>query len=136
MLKNLRCVFDASTLIMYFEKQRNYAQVAAILKDAFQKGQLILLSVINLGEVYYIYRKRAGAVKAEEILTRIQSLPIRFEAATFPAMKQAAAYKSSTTLSYVDCYAAALAKLTGLELVTADKEFLQLKGEIKIVCVN
>lgn len=35
-------------------------------------------------------------------------------------------------MSYADCFAAALAKENRAELLTGDKEFEQLEGEIKI----
>jgi predicted nucleic acid-binding protein len=35
-------------------------------------------------------------------------------------------------MSYADCFAAALAKLRKAELVTGDKEFRQIEGEIKV----
>jgi predicted nucleic acid-binding protein len=36
-------------------------------------------------------------------------------------------------MSYADCFAAALAKLKKAELVTGDKEFRQVEGELKIL---
>jgi predicted nucleic acid-binding protein len=47
--------------------------------------------------------------------------------------RQAAAFKANGNISYADCFAAALAKLKKAELVTGDKEFKALEGEIKIV---
>jgi predicted nucleic acid-binding protein len=35
-------------------------------------------------------------------------------------------------MSYADCFAAALAKCKKADLVTGDKEFMPLDGEIKI----
>jgi len=39
-------------------------------------------------------------------------------------------------MSYVDCFAAALAKARKAELVTGDKEFRQAEGEIKILWIG
>lgn len=47
-------------------------------------------------------------------------------------MKQAAIYKATKKMSYADCFAAALAKIRKIELVTGDPEFKELQNEIKI----
>jgi predicted nucleic acid-binding protein len=49
--------------------------------------------------------------------------------------KQAAIFKSSKKMSYADCFAAALAKQRRVELVTGDKEFRQVEGEVTILWI-
>jgi predicted nucleic acid-binding protein len=39
-------------------------------------------------------------------------------------------------MSYADCFAAALAKLKKAELVTGDKEFRQVDGDVKVLWLN
>lgn len=46
--------------------------------------------------------------------------------------KQAAIYKATNKLSYADTFAAALAKIKNVELVTGDAEFKPLEKQIKI----
>ncbi|MBI2339278.1 MAG: PIN domain-containing protein [Deltaproteobacteria bacterium] len=36
-------------------------------------------------------------------------------------------------MSYADCFAAALAKMKKAELITGDKEFKEVEGDIKIL---
>jgi len=38
-------------------------------------------------------------------------------------------------MSYADCYAAALAKLRKAKLVTGDRDFKQVEGEIKVMWI-
>jgi predicted nucleic acid-binding protein len=47
--------------------------------------------------------------------------------------RMAAEFKSKGKISYADCFAAALAKNYKAELITGDKEFKTLEGEIKIL---
>jgi len=42
------------------------------------------------------------------------------------------AFKANENISYVDCFAAALAKIKKAKLVAGDKEFKVLQDEIKI----
>jgi predicted nucleic acid-binding protein len=46
--------------------------------------------------------------------------------------QDAARFKARNKLSYADCYAAALAKLKGANLVTGDQEFMALQSQITI----
>jgi predicted nucleic acid-binding protein len=41
-------------------------------------------------------------------------------------------FKSSNKMSYADCFAAALAKLRKVELVTGDGDFRQVEGEVRL----
>jgi predicted nucleic acid-binding protein len=36
-------------------------------------------------------------------------------------------------MSYADCFAAALAKINKAELITGDREFKEVEGEVKVV---
>lgn len=47
--------------------------------------------------------------------------------------QQAARFKSKHKISFADCLAAALAKQKKAHLVTGDREFKQVQGEIPIV---
>ena len=44
-------------------------------------------------------------------------------------------YFPTGRMSYADCFAAALAKLRKAELVTGDKEFKQVEGEVKVLWI-
>ncbi len=46
--------------------------------------------------------------------------------------REAARFKAAHKISYADCFAAALAKLHKGEVITGDKEFKTVEGEIKI----
>jgi predicted nucleic acid-binding protein len=89
--------------------------------------------VVNWGEVYYITLREAGQLRAEEVAHVISTLPIHIVQADLDLAKQAAILKASKKMSYADCFAAALAKQRRVELVTGDKEFKQVEGEVKIL---
>ena len=44
--------------------------------------------------------------------------------------------KATKKMSYTDCFAAGLAKLRKAELVTGDKEFKQVEGDVKILWIG
>jgi predicted nucleic acid-binding protein len=51
----------------------------------------------------------------------------------WPLTRIAASFKADHRMPYADCFAAALAKSRGSDLVTGDKEFRQIE---KVVCVR
>jgi predicted nucleic acid-binding protein len=106
-----------------------------IFRSARDSGRTCLLSVVNWGEVYYITLHEAGQPRADEVAHLISMLPIHIVPADLELAKQAAIFKSSKKMSYADCFAAALAKQRRVELVTGDKEFRQVEGEVKILWI-
>lgn len=125
-------VLDSYSLIAYIEGEAGKDTMIEILRSARDSGRACLLSVVNWGEVYYITLREAGQQRADEVAHLISTLPIHLVPADFELAKQAAIFKSSKKISYADCFAAALSKLRKAELVTGDKEFKQVEGELKI----
>jgi len=104
-----------------------------IFRSARDSGKTCLLSAVNWGEVYYITLREAGQPRADEVAHVISTLPIHVVQADLEFAKQAAIFKSKKKMSYADCFAAALAKHRRVELVTGDKEFKQVEGEVKVL---
>ena len=126
-------VLDSYSLISYIEGEAGKETMIEIFRSARDSGKTCLLSVVNWGEVYYITLREAGQQRADEVSHLISTLPIQTVPADLELAKQAAIFKSSKKMSYADCFAAALAKHRRVELVTGDKEFKQVEGEVKIL---
>ena len=125
-------VLDSYSLIAYIEGEAGKDTMIEIFRAARDSDKTLLLSVVNWGEVYYITLREAGRERADEVAHLISTLPIQIVPADLELAKQAAEFKSKHKMSYADCFAAALAKLRKAELVTGDKEFKQVEGELKI----
>ena len=128
-------VLDSYSLIAYLEGEVGADRMIELFRAARDSGRDLLLSVINWGEVYYITLREAGRERAEEVAHLISTLPIEVIPADRELTRQTAEFKSSKKMSYADCFAAALAKLKKAELVTGDKEFRQVEGELKILWI-
>ena len=87
---------------------------------------------MNWGEVHYVTHRNYGLEQANKIVHIIGSFPIEIVDVDLEITRQAALFKVAHHLSYADCFAAALAKVKKSTLVTGDKEFKSLEGEIKI----
>ncbi len=128
-------VLDTYSLISYFEGEAGKDKMIEIFRAARDSGHPLLLSVVNWGEVFYIIQREAGRERAYNIAHLISTLPIQVIPVDLEQAKQAAEFKASKKMSYADCFAAALAKLRKAELVTGDKEFKQVEGEVKILWI-
>lgn len=125
-------VLDAYSLIAYFEGEAGKDKMIEIFRAARDAGRPLLLSVVSWGEVSYITLREAGRERANQIAHLISTLPIQVIPADLDLAKQAAEFKASRKMSYADCFAAALAKSRKAELVTGDKEFKQVEGEVRV----
>jgi predicted nucleic acid-binding protein len=126
-------VLDSYSLIAYIEGEAGKDTMIEVFRSARDSGKHCLLSVINWGEIYYITLREAGQQRADEVAHLIHTLPIHLVTADLELAKQAAMLKASKRMSYADCFAAALAKYRRIELVTGDKEFKQVEGEVKVL---
>lgn len=126
-------VLDSYSLIAYIEGEGGKDTMIDVFRSARDSGKHCLLSVVNWGEVYYITLREAGQQRADEVAHLIRTLPIHLITADLELAKQAAILKSNKRMSYADCFAAALAKHRRIELVTGDKEFRQVEGEVKVL---
>ena len=126
-------VLNSYSLLAYIEGEAGAEQMIEIFRVARDSGRSLFLSVVNWGEVYYITMREAGHERADEVAHLISTLPIQIVPADLDLTRQAAELKSKHRMSYADCFAAALAKSRKAELVTGDRDFRQVEGEVKIL---
>ena len=125
-----RYVFDSHALIAYFREEPGADRVEALVTDP---GHERWLSVISLGEVYYIAAKRTD-MREDEVLSDVLSMPLALVDASMMLVLEAAQVKAKYPLSYADCFAVAVAQRYDAAIVTGDPEFEQLEanGEVQI----
>jgi predicted nucleic acid-binding protein len=127
-------VLDAHALMVLFNDEAGAEEVEKILLKAESGNPRLLMSVINWGEIYYSIMRGASQEiadsKAHEIAgMRIELVPV--DARDLDLIRQAAVFKATKKMSYADCFAAALAKTKNAELVTGDRDFRAVEGDLK-----
>jgi len=125
-------VVDSRAMIAWLLDQEAAPRVDAIMQKADAGDLQLLMSWINVGDVYYIAAKRYGREKAERFLERLPSLPIRVVLPDETDIIAAARLKGSRRLAYADAFAAALALRKGATIITGDPELAALKDLLKI----
>jgi predicted nucleic acid-binding protein len=97
--------------------------VADLLAEAADGRVQLLMSAINVGEIYYFLRKNHSAELAESWREASQTLPVTIEVPTAKDIWDAASLKGRFPISYADAFAAALAQKHACPLITGDPEF-------------
>jgi ribonuclease VapC len=125
-------VLDSHGLLVFLEREPDFEKVKSLFVAALEEDNNLLMTSVNFGEVYYIVLREFGEKKVNEVEKIIQTLPIEIVDVDMQLAREAARFKAIKKISYADCFAAALAKLREGEIVTGDKEFKALEGEVKI----
>jgi len=115
-----------------FNGEAGADQVEDLLFRASQGKLELMMATVNLGEVWYCIARAASPESADYYTDELMALSIELIDADWSLTRAAAAIKVRGNLSYADSFAAALAKLHGVALVTGDHEFKQLEDEIVI----
>ena len=127
-------VLDSWALLAFLQDEPSAGEVEKLLVGAAENKLRLLLGVINWGEIYYAIARAESEAAAERNMRELASLGIELipvEKDLF-LVREAAKLKAKHRMSYADCFAAALAKIRGAELVTGDREFRQVEHEIEI----
>ena len=88
----------------------------------------LLISAINVGEVYYLLRKKHSAALAESWREYSATLPATIEVPSAEDIWSAATLKGRFPIAYADAFAAALAQKYNCPLVTGDPELQSVDG--------
>ncbi|NTU62647.1 MAG: type II toxin-antitoxin system VapC family toxin [Chloroflexi bacterium] len=124
---------DSYALLAYLQAESGGAAVRALLEAARDQQAVLGLSLINVGEIYYILYRERGKDQAEAALADLHTLPLTLHPVTEERIMAAARLKASFPIAYADAFAAALAQELGALLVTGDPEFESLESQIGIM---
>lgn len=128
-------VLDSWALMAFFEDEAGAEKVEGLLLRAEESGKPLLMCVVNWGEVWYNIARREGEPVANRFMDDIGKMAIEIVDADRELTLLAAKLKSKHVMAYADCFAAALAKQRRVDLVTGDKEFKSVVGDIKVLWV-
>ena len=125
-------IFDSYAFLVFFQDENNADKIEELLLKAEEGKITILLSVINLGEIYYTISRKLGRKIAEQKIEEINRMSVDIVPADRELTLMAAGIKASHPMSYADCFAAALTQKNRGELITGDREFKEVEKEINI----
>lgn len=126
-------ILDSWGLVAFFEDEQPAAgHLEKILIEAQGADMDLLISAVNLGEVWYSLARAYSDKKANQAIEEIGSLGIQTVPVDWKIAHEAAVFKVQGNVSYADCFALALAKMHDTEVVTGDPEFKQFEKQVSI----
>jgi predicted nucleic acid-binding protein len=126
-------VLDSYAVLAFYANEPGADFVRNLFTRSSSSEIKLLMSIVNLGEVWYTFDRRTSTNDADQVITEIQGMKVEITTPDWEQTRQAAVYKAKFRIAYADCFAAALAKLHNAELVTGDPEFQKLQDKISIL---
>jgi ribonuclease VapC len=120
-------VLDSWAIIGWLQgEEPARAKVRELLEQAARGAATVSISLINVGEVFYLIAKRHGAAPAERFLADLAMMPIQALLPNRRLILGAARLKSRYPISYADAFAVETARQQNAILVTGNPELWQL----------
>jgi predicted nucleic acid-binding protein len=122
-------VFDSFALIAIFRNEAGCHQVKEYLSWILNHQASGFISSMQIGEIYYMIKRKNGIRYAEIALNAILEMPLEVNVPDLQTCISAALIKSSYNISYADAFAAVLTIDKKATLITGDPEFKNLIKE-------
>lgn len=126
-------VFDTYALMVYLRHEKNYSTVRTRIFETLTGRTKGFISVINLGELFYMQARKGSIEKAESSVKFVKRAGILIEPVTTERVMNAARLIASVSLSYADAFAASLALELNATLITGDTEYKPLEPNLKVL---
>jgi PIN domain nuclease of toxin-antitoxin system len=123
-------VLDACALIAYFNDEAG----ADVVEALFAENKELVVSMLNVYEVYYHAVRTSGEENAKSLLDDIEALPVKIiKDISKDIIIEAAKFKVDYSLSLADSIALGLGKHLNAYVVTADHHEFDILEEKKLV---
>lgn len=126
-------VLDSYALLAYFQGEASSVFVKELIEAAINDKTILYLSIINVGEIYYVTYKTFNKIEADNILLDIRRLPINMYEASENLVIKSAKIKAVYPISYADSFVASLADELKAPLVTGDPEFKLIEKDFDVI---
>ena len=130
--KSKALVLDSWAALAYLGGEASSQAIADLIAGAHEDRTPMYMSTVNAGEVWYVLAREISEARADEAVADLTGLGVELIDADWPLTRTAATFKARYKMSYADCFAAALAKDRKSDLVSGDKEFKQVNGDVGI----
>jgi predicted nucleic acid-binding protein len=126
-------VLDAWALLAFLQGEQPAAtRVRQVIEAAQNHSLRLMVSIINIGEVYYRIGRKYGQKEADEVLSNLRLLPTDILPAEDEIVLAAARLKMVHVLAYADAFAAIAAQQNDATLLTGDPELLEMVDVVRI----
>ena len=123
-------VFDSFAFIALFRNEPGRDFVKDLLVKMSNDEIEGYITTINIGEIYYMICRKSNAKAADIAMEALKQFPLHIVDADLKLTIEAAVIKANHSMSYADAFAAALTINKKATLITGDREFESLVGEV------
>jgi predicted nucleic acid-binding protein len=127
-------VLDANALVRFFRRTPGFIIVRGLIQQAKEGRAHLAMSVVNLGESFYVLARYFGKDEAMKFIESARDAVALISIGEKQAL-DAAMMRFHYKLGLADCFAAELAMRLKATLVTADPEFAKLGKQVKILAL-
>lgn len=124
-------VFDSSAVLTLLFDEPTAEKVERILQDAADDKREVLISAVNWAEILYRVLQIQGNVGVDAARELEDQSPLRVVEVDRDLAEMSAQLKLTFGLPLSDAFCAALAKKERAVLVTSDRGFEAVKGQVK-----
>jgi ribonuclease VapC len=128
-------IFDSHALLKFFQKEKGYEGVIALLQEIRKTGARKYLNAMNLGEIIYCTKREFGDQKKLEVLAHIERLHFVVLPTPNDLILMASEIKAQYSLSYADCFVLASTLEHKAIIVTGDPEFRKVEHLAEIIWI-
>lgn len=127
-----KVALDTHAAAAFFYNEPGADMVEQILLKTRKKSSMIIMSAVNYGELFYAVLKKSGNEAALKARDMLDAIPVKIIEADRDIALLAGSYKAAKKMSFADCFCASTARIHNASIVTGDKEFKEVEGEIEI----
>ena len=128
-----RYLLDTWALLALTKSEEPAAsRVRGLVDEALEGDCALSMTLINLGEAYYIIGQEEYEAAAKKLVEAVRRLPVELIPATEQNIFAAARYKIQHKISYADGFAIAAAVERDAVVLTGDPEFFVLQDVVEV----
>ena len=125
-------LLDSFAVLAWMQDEAGADKVEGLLLQAQREQVPLLLTVINLGEVYYRIARQHGHPFAQGVIRQLKALPVELCPCDEDLALRAARIKADFPMAYADAVAVAAAQREEATVVTGDPEFKKVEHLVPI----
>lgn len=125
-------LLDTYAILAWLQGEPCAGQVEEALEEGRSGTSELLVTLVNLGELYYTLRSRLTSIEVRNLLDQIIQTPVTIVPVDDDLVWEAAEIKAKNPLSCADCFAVAAAKRAGASIITGDPEFRRIEGFVPV----
>ena len=127
-----RRLLDSFAALAWLQDEAGAETVEGLLLAARREHLSLLMTVINLGEVYYRVARQHGHPFAAGVIRQFKALPIELCPCDEDLALRAAKIKADFPMAFADAVATAAAQREEATVITGDPEFRKVEHLVTI----